>query len=274
MMARLGPTWKLIAALCLAVGTTAPAPLARADDCPAAPLAALAARLRGGLQQDSVFGVPRDEARWVFYPVTQARALPADFGPSDLVRTSAGSAPQGSMPVRRLVVPDLEAMFAAARAEGVILGIVSGYRSYASQAALFDAAVRQQVAQGVEREEAEARVNRFRARPGHSQHQLGTTVDLTSPEAGNALGLRFAQSRAAQWVREHAWEYGFVIPYTLEGEPYTGYANEPWHVRWVGRELAALLAAEGYLDRATPTADDYLVALDGLLSGTLAACRG
>jgi LAS superfamily LD-carboxypeptidase LdcB len=185
---------------------------------------------------------------------------------------AAGCAPQGSMPVRRLMVPDLEALLAAARADGVVLGIVSGYRSFASQATLFDSAVRAQVAQGAEREDAEARVNRFRARPGHSQHQLGTTVDLTSPEVGNALGLRFAQSRAAQWVRDHAWEYGFVIPYTAEGEPYTGYANEPWHVRWVGRDLAALLAADRYLDRATPTADDYLVALDALLSGTIAAC--
>jgi LAS superfamily LD-carboxypeptidase LdcB len=264
--------WKLFVAAWLIVSWLVPAMPAQADNCPAPPLADLATRLRGGLQDRSVFGVPSDEVRWVFYPVTQTRALPADFGPADLVRTSVGSAPQGSMPVRRLIVPDLEAMFAAARADGVVLGIVSGYRSYASQAALFDAAVRQQVAQGAEREDAEARVNRFRARPGHSQHQLGTAVDLTSPEAGNALGLRFTQSRAAQWVREHAWEYGFVIPYTEQGEPYTGYANEPWHVRWVGRDLAALLVADGYLDRATPTADDYLVALDALLSGAVAAC--
>jgi LAS superfamily LD-carboxypeptidase LdcB len=225
-----------------------------------------------GVLDDDVFGVPRDEVPWVLYPVTQVRALPAEFGPDDLVRTSVGSAPQGSMPVRRLIVPHLEAMFAAARADGVVLGIVSGYRSYASQAALFDSGVRQQMALGAAREDAEARVNRFRARPGHSQHQLGTTVDLTSPEAGNALGFRFNQTRAAQWVREHAWEHGFVIPYTEDGEPYTGYANEPWHVRWVGHDLAALLAADHYLDRPTPTADDYLVALDALLSGTLGAC--
>jgi LAS superfamily LD-carboxypeptidase LdcB len=262
----------LVLCVCVGAGQFGPVTLARADDCPAPPVVDLAARLREGLGADDVFGVPSAAVPWVFYPVTQARGLPAEFGPDDLVRTSVGSAPQGSMPVRRLIVPDLEAMFAAARADGVVLGIVSGYRSFASQAALFDAAVRQQVAQGAEREDAEARVNRFRARPGYSQHQLGTTVDLTSPEAGNALGLRFTQTRAAQWVRDHAWEYGFVVPYTEEGEPYTGYANEPWHVRWIGRGLAALLMTDHYLDRATPTADDYLVALDALLSGALASC--
>src|SRR5919199_287814 len=108
----------------LAVGILWFALPAGADDCPAAPVD-LAERLRGGVQDESVFGVARAEVPWVFYPGTQARALPADFGPGDLVRTSAGSAPQGSMPVRRLIVPDLEAMFAAARADGVVFGIVS-----------------------------------------------------------------------------------------------------------------------------------------------------
>ncbi|HLH22709.1 MAG TPA: M15 family metallopeptidase [Chloroflexota bacterium] len=273
-MPRLVTVRSALVAVWLGVGLLSPRPTAWADDCPAPPVVDLATRLQVGLQDDAVFGVPAAEVSSVFYPVTQARALPADFGPDDLVRTAIGSAPQGSMPVRRLIVPDLEAMFAAARADGVVLGIVSGYRSYASQAALFDAAVRQQVAQGADRADAEARVNRFRARPGHSQHQLGTTVDLTSPEASNALGQRFDQSSAARWLHEHAAEYGFVIPYTEDDEPYTGYANEPWHVRWVGRDLAAFMMADGYLDRPTPTADDYLVALDALLSGAVASCGG
>ncbi|HEY7066306.1 MAG TPA: M15 family metallopeptidase [Chloroflexota bacterium] len=264
--------WRLALAVGLIVAALRPGPSARADDCPAPPIVDLALHLRDGLGADNVFGVPESEVHWVFYPVTQDRALPADFGPADLVRTSTGSAPQGAMSVRRLIVPELDAMFAAARADSVVLGIVSGYRSYDSQAALFDAAVRQRVAQGTDRADAEARVNHFRARPGHSQHQLGTTVDLTSPEAGNGLGLRFAQTHAAEWVRAHASEYGFVIPYTELSEPYTGYANEPWHIRWVGHDLAALMMADDYLDHANPTADDYLVALDALLAGTLAGC--
>ena len=251
-------------------------PYPPADDCPAPSLARLAARLRPGLGEDSVFGLPTREATWVLYPVTQDRALPAGYAPADLVWSAAGgSAPQGPQAVRRLVLPDLEAMLAAARADGVVLGPLSGYRSYSSQATLFDAGVQQQLARGApDHGAAEALANRFRARPGHSQHQLGTTLDLTSPEAGNALGPRFAGSRAAQWVRERAWEFGFVVPYTESGEARTGYAPEPWHVRWVGRDLAALLMADCYLDRAEPVVDDYLLALEALLAGQLAHCEG
>ena len=243
-------------------------------DCRAPALAGLGARLAAGLGEGTVFGVPTVEAAWVLYPVTQERPLPAAYVPREIVWTESGSAPQGAQPVRRLILPDLEAMFAAARADGVVLGIVSGYRSYETQAGLFNSSVRQRLALGADRAEAEAWANRFRARPGYSQHQLGTTVDLTSPEAGNALGVRFRESRAAQWLRQRAWEFGFVVPYTGPGEARTGYVPEPWHVRWVGRELAALMDADGYLDRAEPVADDYLVALDALLSGALTGCAG
>jgi zinc D-Ala-D-Ala carboxypeptidase len=232
-------------------------------------------RLRGGVTANEVWGHARDEAAWALYPVTKDRALPADYAPPDLVRTSAGGhAPQGPQPVRRLIAADLAAMFEAARGDDVSLGILSGYRSYDTQVNLFQASVNQQVARGVDQETAEANANRFRARPGHSQHQLGTTVDLTSPEVNYGLGQRFAETRAGQWVRAHAWEYGFVLPYTPASEPRTGYVSEPWHVRWLGRPLAAVLMADGYLDREDIVADDYLVVLDGLLAGRAGTCGG
>src|SRR5262245_36146089 len=117
--------WTLALAACLAVVALWPAGGARADDCPAPPMVDLALRLRRGLGADSVFGLSEREVRGVFFPVTQQRALPADFGPDDLVRSSVGYAPQGAMSVRRLIVPELEALFAAGRADGVVLGIVS-----------------------------------------------------------------------------------------------------------------------------------------------------
>jgi D-alanyl-D-alanine carboxypeptidase len=97
-------------------------------------------------------------------------------------------------------------------------------------------------------------------------------VDLTSPEVSYGLGQRFGETRAGQWVRAHAWEFGFVLPYTPGSEPRTGYVSEPWHVRWVGRDLAAFLMADGYLDHEDVVADDYLTALDRLLAGGERGC--
>src|SRR5262249_39812491 len=107
-----------------------------------------------------------------------------------------------------------------------------------------------------------------------SQHQLGTTVDLTSPENGNGLGQQFGLTRAGRWLVAHATEYGFVLPYTEQGEVRTGYAAEPWHLRWVGRDLAGLMQADAYLERDGLVADDYLVALDLLLADRVPPCSG
>src|SRR5438067_7000628 len=108
-------------ALAVMVGALVPLPSdgLAVDDCPAVLPAAMVQRLRGGVMADSVWGLSRDEAVWVLYPVTKDVGLPADYAPADLVRTTAGgSGPQGAQPVRRLITPDLEAMFAAAGRDG------------------------------------------------------------------------------------------------------------------------------------------------------------
>lgn len=270
-MARHRP-WLLLASLVLVLAVAALAPagaLARDDVCAPRAQRALAARLRPLLSEQRVAGLDPAEAAWVLFPVTRERALPRAYAPADLTWTTAGGpAAQGHEPVRAVIVPDLEAMFAAAQADGVLLAIYSGYRSYDTQQLAFDGGVQQQLARGAgSRDEAEARANRFRARPGHSQHQLGTTVDLTAPDVGWRLSQTFGETAAGQWLRAHAWEYGFVLPYTAAGEPLTGYAPEPWHWRWVGRPLASVMAADHYLDLPDRTADDYLLALDALLAG-------
>ena len=237
---------------------------------------ALAARLAEVLGADGSAGLDGAEAPWVLFPVTRERALPADYVPRDLVRTTGGGpAPQGGQLVRRLIVPDLEALVAAARADGITFALYSGFRSYETQRALFESGVRQQLQRGAASlEEAIERANRFRAQPGHSQHQLGTTVDITAPDVDWRLSQRLAETPAGAWLRSHAWEHGFVQPYTPLAEPRTGYAAEPWHLRWVGRPLAALLAADSYLDRTDLTTDDYLLALEGLRDPAPAACPG
>jgi D-alanyl-D-alanine carboxypeptidase len=212
---------------------------------------------------ETIFGVLTAEAPAVFYPVSRSRALPTSFVPSDLV-SSLGH------PLRQLALADFQTMFAAARQDGIHPTVVSGYRSAEYQASVFERAVQRQLWRGepIEQAEAEQQAARFIAPPGRSQHQLGTTADFSSWELGYAINARFAETDTGRWLAEHAWEHGFVAPYTAAAESRTGYVTEPWHLRWIGRPLAALLWEEGYSTSSYPTADDWLLVLELVLART------
>jgi len=120
--------------------------------------------------------------------------------------------------------PFLENLLDAAKKEGVPIMVLSGYRSFAEQASLKNAyAVRYG-----------SGANQFSADQGYSEHQLGTAVDLTTEALGENLS-GFKTSTAYPWLLAHAHEYGFVLSYP-EGNSY--YMFEPWHWRFVGKELA------------------------------------
>jgi zinc D-Ala-D-Ala carboxypeptidase len=208
-----------------------------------------------------VFGVAAREARMVLLPVTRERALPPGYEPPDLT-SSVGR------PVRALIVPDFEAMRSAAATAGVEIAVISGYRSPGQQVSAFEGAVWRQISRSggtIDRAEAERRAARFVAPPGHSQHQLGTAVDVSSGELGYALQPAFAETAAGRWLWENAWAYGFVFPYTAQGESLSGYGYEPWHLRWVGRPLTGLMQADGYRDHPSVVADDYLRGIEEIL---------
>jgi D-alanyl-D-alanine carboxypeptidase len=237
------------------------------------PLTPLAARLaaepslasKSGEDGDSVFGLPAPEARMVLLRVTHERALPDGYEPPDLTRV-------GGHTVRALVVPDLTAMIDAAAADGVEIAVISGYRSPAEQTMAFETAVWQEVGragESIDRPEAEARATRFVAPPGHSQHQLGTAIDFSSEEVGYGVRAAFAETTTGRWLKANAWQFGFVLPYPKDGEARSGYAYEPWHYRWIGRDLAAVLAHDNYLDDPTRVVDDYLSAAEEVLAPTL-----
>jgi len=239
------------------------------------PLTSLAVRLqveRSAIVRDwtgqvtTVFGLPAAEARTLLLPVTRQRGLPIGYEPPDLVRF-------GGRLVRVFVRPDLTAMIEAASADGVELAAISGYRSPDEQSLAFESAVWRAMAREsgpdgmpIDRAEAESRSARFVAPPGHSQHQLGTAVDFSSGEINYALMPRFAETEAGNWLELHAWEYGFVLPYTRAGEYHSGYAYEPWHFRWIGRDLAAVLQHDRYLHHPSLIVDDYLRATEELLA--------
>lgn len=163
----------------------------------------------------------------ILAPLDKQHRLPADCEPADLVRLPENISLGGPQYLRREALDALLDLFDAARAVGYELTVNSSYRSYDVQAQTYATWVQLY---------GEAYASRTSARPGHSEHQLGTAVDV------GARGLMleaFAGTPEAAWLEANAWKYGFIVSYPDGKEAITGYAYEPWHIRYVGREVAA-----------------------------------
>jgi len=162
--------------------------------------------------------------------------LPSTYVPTDLVDTSTVGL-NGGYRVRSIVATDLAALAAAARAAGRPIAAVSAYRSYATQEAVFaDNVAKYGLAVALRRS----------ARPGHSEHQLGTTLDVT--HAGGSAPWDYADwatHPTGAWMRDNAWRYGFVMSYPKDRSVEHCYDYEPWHYRYIGRANAAHLQASG-----------------------------
>jgi len=118
----------------------------------------------------------------------------------------------------------------AAAAEGLSLFIVSDYRSYHTQEAVYAGWVTR---------DGEKQADTYSSRAGHSDHQTGYTFDL------NSLDQSFAYTQEGIWLAENCAEFGFIIRYPEGKEMYTGYVYEPWHVRYVGEEKAKAITESG-----------------------------
>lgn len=164
--------------------------------------------------------------------------LPRSYKPWDLVSVSRAGI-KGSGLVRNKIIPDLAALAAAARKAGKPLAVRSAYRSYQYQRALFDTYVRTR---------GYTTAIRFSARPGHSEHQLGTTVDF-STAPGAPLSGSFGKSPAGKWLARNGWKYGFVMSYPRGQRRVSCYGYEPWHWRYVGRDLARRIHDSGQVPR-------------------------
>ena len=125
----------------------------------------------------------------------------------------------------------LEEMYADCLAEtGKKLISVSGYRSYQTQATIYEHKLKS--VNG-----SKARADEYVARPGASEHQLGMAMDL-GVEEKQETSSKFDQTIAGAWATENCWKYGFILRYQEEWEDITGYKHEEWHFRYVGTENA------------------------------------
>ncbi len=177
-------------------------------------------------------------------PLTDARTLlldltwrlPPGWMPPDLVDVSAAGF-EGAFELRSIVIDDLSALREAAEAAGVHLAIQSAYRSETYQERVHRGWID---ALGPERAAAVS------ARPGHSEHQLGTALDLRSAAGPPAWDLDdWSDTPEGAWVNQNAHRYGFVLSYPRDARELACYDHEPWHLRWVGIDVAAAVRAEG-----------------------------
>ena len=178
--------------------------------------------------------------------VNKQFGLPWDYEPADLTPANV-TFDEGVIESRKLMRADaakaLEEMFDAALKDGIELLGISGYRSYYTQKTIYQRRLA---------EMGEEHVSRYNAKPGHSEHQTGLAMDVGCPGYTD-LTERFAKTDAYRWLKENAHLYGFIIRYPEDGEKETGYAFEPWHVRYVGDEATAIwqsgMTLEAYVAR-------------------------
>jgi len=181
-----------------------------------------------------VLTVPRGYDDWSTTLVDWILSVGPDYKPPDLVNVrDAGLG--GSGYVRKVAFDDLKAMASAAKANGSRLSSVSAYRSYKQQVDLFGG-----YAKGDGYDDAVT----YSARPGHSEHQLGLTIDFGS-YGSTGLDSKWESTRAGAWMAKHAWEYGWLMSYPKGKQDLVCYRYEPWHYRYVGRDLAAKIHASG-----------------------------
>ena len=188
----------------------------------------------------------RPDSLWVVvskrYPLTDAKYVPANLAvPAVKTRTDKSSAEQS---LRADIEPDAVALFKAAQAAGHDVMLASGYRSYEQQQVYFT---------NYSRLYGEEAANKFSARPGQSEHQTGLAFDVSLTSRACYLEVCFGETEAGKWFAAHSYEYGFILRYPADKIDITQYQYEPWHFRYVGRDLApALHESKLTLDEAYP----------------------
>ncbi len=168
-----------------------------------------------------------DQPEELLVLVDKRHPLGADYVPPDLVSLSSFplAVSRSDLELRKSVMPEVLALVSAARSQGITLLFSSSYRSYDYQKTVYEREVKTY---------GQVQADRESARPGSSQHQLGTAVDFGS------ITDEFAGTRAGKWLAAHAWEYGFTLSYPQGYEEVTGYRWESWHYRYITRPAARL----------------------------------
>lgn len=169
-----------------------------------------------------------DEASSLTVVVNKKHKLAEDYVPALTSIAGYKMHPEAAVELQKLLDDAANA--------GNNLKIISAYRSYQTQVSTYNGYVNQY---------GQAQADTFSARPGHSEHQTGLAVDLGNVDGSCALEICFGDSNGGKWLSVNAESYGFIIRYPEGKELDTGYQYEPWHLRFVGVELAKKINSAG-----------------------------
>lgn len=196
-------------------------------------------------QQDAVSQVENPGA--IDALVNKKNSLPSSYIPEDLKKLEGIPTALDNPEINQLREPAyvaLQELFQAAKDEGEFeLYARSGYRSYNTQESLYKSYVSNH---------GQAAADKYSAKPGQSEHQTGLAMDITCEAMNFQLDDTFGDTEEGKWVSENAHRFGFIVRYPKDKEDITGYFYEPWHIRFVGTELAAQVYESGQ------TLEEYL----------------
>ena len=181
----------------------------------------------------------------IYCLVNKEYSLPSDYEPDDLIVpniTFSIDYESEKKYIRKEAAEALEQMFADAAKENLELVAVSGYRSYTRQEEIYEKNLKTR---------GTTHTNQYSAKPGYSEHQTGLVMDISCKSEGYDLQESFGDTPEGEWVAKNACSYGYIIRYPKDKSEITGYAFEPWHLRYVGVPLAT------YLTENNLTLDEY-----------------
>lgn len=161
------------------------------------------------------------------HPLSPTSYIPTDLLVPGVKLRLSGSEEQ--MQIRAVVEQPMKDMFNDAQTTGFTLSLGSGYRSYNLQKQFYN---------GYVSKDGQASADRLSARPGHSEHQSGLSFDVEITDMKCHLEKCLGETADGKWIAANAYKYGFIIRYPEGKEDITGYDYEPWHLRYVGVELA------------------------------------
>lgn len=194
--------------------------------------------------QDPAKQLQSNEDDWCLALVNKDYALDKDYEPAMKKLVD-------DMEVDERIVEEAAQMLKDAKKAGMNMEVVSAYRSYDTQSTYFNSDMQSWVNSGYSLVEAYETTSQSVAYPGHSEHTMGLALDIVS-ESYQTLDEEQENTDEAQWLKEHCWEYGFILRYPAGTTEITGIVYEPWHYRYVGKEAAKEITEQGI------TLEEYL----------------